>query len=197
MLQRLDLLLACLGLPATEALSTLARALTGKVRAGGSLARFSAYESKKVRRGCRAFFTPSLHTIIVARALRHFRAIDSGTWVPGKVGPVVNDCRNRQGLTGLRSSGREHTSLLAISTVQNLVLQGGTLDSGQLRTRYAMRDVPTMDLSWISNNVYHSDPGPSYATLPLSLALSFPSVHSIDHSSPSLPLPLTHTPAPW
>ena len=112
MLHRLDKLLASLGLRATEALSILARALTGEVRAGGSLARFSAYDSRKLRRGCRAVFT-ALHRqpLSIAR-YGHFRPTDSGTWVPGKDGPVANDYRKEQGLSRLRSSGRVHASLL-------------------------------------------------------------------------------------
>jgi hypothetical protein len=84
----------------------------------------------------------------------HFRPIDSGTWVPGKHDPVANQHRKRQGLSRLRSSGREHISLLIHIHRLNLDHQGGALKVGQLRTRYKMGDVQTTHLSWIVS-VYH------------------------------------------
>jgi hypothetical protein len=115
MLQRLDQLLASLGSRATEALSILARALTGEVRAGGSLARFVRTSRGKSDEVTEPSSLPlqSLHRqpLSIAR-YGHFRPTDSGTWVPGKDGPVANDYRKEQGLSRLRSSGRVHASLL-------------------------------------------------------------------------------------
>jgi hypothetical protein len=69
----------------------------------------------------------------------HFRPMNSGTWVPGKYDPVANQHRKRQGLSRLRSSGREHISLLTHIHRLNLDHQGGALKSGQLRSRCTVR----------------------------------------------------------
>jgi hypothetical protein len=118
---------SCLGSQATEALSTLARAPTGEVRAGGSLQGSVRTTREKADDVAEPSSLPlqSLHTepLSIERHVR-FRAMVSGTWVPGKAGPVANDYRTGQGLSRLRSSESEHTSLLTHIHRSNLDHRG-------------------------------------------------------------------------
>ena len=75
-----------------------------------------------------------------------------GPWIP-VLGYLVNmtlspiNIAKDRGLSRLRSSGREHISLLTHIHRLNLDHQGGALKFGQLRSRYKMGDVHTTHLS--------------------------------------------------